>query len=297
MKRKIVQQGPTTMMISLPIGWVRKYGISKGYEIDIEEKGRELLVNSGKPPAKTKAEIKIDSEDGLYIWRTLQSFYVAGFDEIKVYYTSKTILDKIQESLTYYLIGFEMVSQEKDFCIIKAVSAELDEEFSTVLKRVFQNILQMSETLTSVLNGEKDIEIMRNLERINNRHVIYLRRILIKEKKNDKRTPFLYTIVDYLEKIANEYKYILFDSKKSKKSFKEFVKIYSSIDKLVKEVYDVYYSYSEEKAKKIIAERIRAEKLKPFFEHDPGLTHDLMNISVFIRNVLSQRMILERIKE
>lgn len=283
------------MMVSLPINWVRKYGLSKGDEINIDENGRELLVNSGKPPAKTKAEIKIDSEDGLYIWRTLQSFYVAGFDEIKVYYTSKKILDNIQESLTYYLIGFEMVSQEKDFCVIKAISMALDEEFSTVLKRAFQNVLHMSETLGSVLEGKKDISIMRNLERINNRHVIYLKRVLMKERGNDEKTPFLYAIVDYLEKTANEYKYILFDSKKSKKEFKKFIKIYSSIKRMVNDVYEAYYSYSEEKAKEIIAKGIRAEKLKPFFKHDPGLTHDLMNISVFMRNILSQRMILERI--
>lgn len=297
MRRKIVQQGPTTLMVSLPIDWVRKFGLRKGEEVDLEEKGSEILVRTSKRKAKTQIEITMDLDDGLYIWRTLQSLYVAGYDEIKIYYSSKQILERIQDSVLSFIIGFEVVSYGEGYCILKQISTELNEEFETVFKRVFQTILQMSDVFTKFLECKNDLEMIRNLEKMTNRHVIYLKRILIKERSSAKTTPILYLMVDLFEKIANEYKYLLFSVKEIGKFTPVFAKKYNLIHKEIDETYDLFYSYSEEKLKKSISNRTPAEKLHSLNKENAILTYHMINILSLNRNVLFQIMALQRIEE
>jgi len=58
MKRKIIKQGPSTFMISLPKKWAEKHRIDKGAEIEIEEMEGYLLVK----PEKKEAKMQIDIE-------------------------------------------------------------------------------------------------------------------------------------------------------------------------------------------------------------------------------------------
>ena len=52
MKRKVVQQGPSTLMVSLPAKWAKRLGIKKGDEINIDYstvflKGWEMKCTCG----------------------------------------------------------------------------------------------------------------------------------------------------------------------------------------------------------------------------------------------------------
>ncbi len=44
MKRKVSLHGPSTLTVSLPSKWVKKYCIKKGDELDIEEKNSTLII-------------------------------------------------------------------------------------------------------------------------------------------------------------------------------------------------------------------------------------------------------------
>jgi len=46
MKRKIIQTAGKTMVVSLPSAWVKKYGIKKGEEVEVEERGAEISVST-----------------------------------------------------------------------------------------------------------------------------------------------------------------------------------------------------------------------------------------------------------
>ena len=43
MIRKVIQQGPGTLMVSLPSKWVKKNGIEKGQDINVMMKGNMLV--------------------------------------------------------------------------------------------------------------------------------------------------------------------------------------------------------------------------------------------------------------
>jgi len=54
MRRKVIQIADSTQLVSLPRKWALKHGIKKGDELNIEEKGSELLVSVEKGEVKLK---------------------------------------------------------------------------------------------------------------------------------------------------------------------------------------------------------------------------------------------------
>ena len=58
MKRKVVKHGPSTLIISIPSGWAKKYSVKQGDELDVDEQGSRLIIdNKGE---KQLPEINMD---------------------------------------------------------------------------------------------------------------------------------------------------------------------------------------------------------------------------------------------
>jgi len=290
MKRKVVSQGPSSMMVSLPIKWVKEFGIKKGDEVDILQEGRELIVSSEKRKVGGVIEINLESSDGLYVFRHLQAAYVAGYDEIKFNYSDSKVANTIQESIMKFLIGVELVSQDEKSCVVKSITSGKIEEFDILMKRIFQGILQMSEILYSFLKGEGDLDMIQGLEIINNRQVLHLQRIISQGKRGGQ---FLYSILLLLEKVANEYKYIFYDKQKRKKKSDNILKYYSRLHKQIENIYDVFVNYNSKKISKIVLEDIRTEEFKVLFKEDAALTYSFMTITDLLRSLLVQLIHLE----
>ncbi len=56
MKRKIVKQGPSTLMVSLPKRWADRHAIKSGVEIEVEEINGFLMLK----PERKKARVSMD---------------------------------------------------------------------------------------------------------------------------------------------------------------------------------------------------------------------------------------------
>ena len=54
MKRKLVRQGSSTLMISLPSKWVKSNNLDKGSEIDIDEKENVLEISVERKEKKSR---------------------------------------------------------------------------------------------------------------------------------------------------------------------------------------------------------------------------------------------------
>lgn len=294
MRRRIVQQGPTTLMVSLPIKWVRKYGLSKGEEIDLEEKGNKLLIATEKKTKEEKTEITLDIADKVYIWRSLQQVYLLGYDEIKINFNSPKILDIIQDVVISSLIGFEITSQDKTSCVMRAVSTELNKQFDILLRRTFLNIIQMSEILQRFLEKKESPLQVLNLEIMNNRHTMFLRRILLKEGyERQEKVPSLYALIVLLEKIANEFKYLVWHIRDDKITIsKQIISAYKRIQEEIRNVYETFYSFDNKKMKDIVINDVRVEEMKHLLNQEPELIHYFMNITSFIRSCLFQIMLI-----
>jgi phosphate uptake regulator len=295
MKRKVVSQGPSSMMISLPIKWVKEYGIEKGDEVNISEEGRDLVVSSENKKVGGKIVIKLESDDELYLFRHLQAAYVNGYDEIEFKYSSPKMANIVQESIMKFLVGFELVFQNKEGCVIKSISTGKEEEFDIVMKRIFQGILQIDELFFNFLKGEeKDLDLILNLEIINNRQVLHLQRLVT---KGGIGSEFFYAILMLLEKLANEYKYMVYNGISNKKVGNNILKYYSRLHKQIENVYDVFLNYDSKKVAEIVLKDIRVEEFKILFKEDAYLAYSFMRLTDLLRSLLFQIMHLEFVKK
>ena len=119
MKRNVVQQGTTTLMVSLPIKWVKKYNIKKGEELEVSENGRKLIISTESQIERTAVEVNLLDNNPIYMYRIVSYAYLNGYDEIKINFTHFKQLEIIQKSVEKFFLGFEIIEQKKNYCIIR----------------------------------------------------------------------------------------------------------------------------------------------------------------------------------
>ena len=59
MKRKVIQIANSTQLISLPRKWSLQFGIKKGDELEVEEKGSQIIVSTEKGVKNKKIKITV----------------------------------------------------------------------------------------------------------------------------------------------------------------------------------------------------------------------------------------------
>lgn len=256
MKRKVIQIADSTQLVSLPRKWAIQHGVKKGDEVDIREESSRLILTTEKCYEVNKVEINTEGF-GIMIPRVIHALYKKGTEEVKLIFNSKEDMRAIQEALGKEAVGFEITNQGSNFCEIKHVSGEL-EEFDPILKRTFLLLISMSEQTLEALKTA-NFSILPNvayLEEANNRFTTTCRRLLNK-KGSEKYSPIgpIYYILEELEKLADQYKYMcnhLYDLYKKNKIekkgvSKEVIHLFEKVDKMLREFYEIFYKFDKNK--------------------------------------------------
>src|SRR3989338_1302382 len=144
MQRKVIQQGPSTLMVSLPSKWIKENNIKKGDDINLDLLNNQLVIYSHKAPEEKKASLHLKSREE-YLDRMLMSRYREGYNEIHIKYEDSETINSIRDTLRF-LLGFEIVDQAANSCTIKNISEGSDEDYATMFRRMFQIMLTMSES-------------------------------------------------------------------------------------------------------------------------------------------------------
>jgi phosphate uptake regulator len=295
MKRKVAQIGPCTLMVSLPAKWAKTNNIKKGDEVDIIEENQllKISVNESKPVLRKKILDTSNIEKN--ITRYLAAIYRKGYDSVEIRFKEPGFIKEIQKSLRFF-IGFEIVEHGDHYCRIKKISAGVEGEFDSILKRTFLLLLSSSEdSLKIIKKGEFSSLIdMYHLEETNNTFTTFCRRLLLKQNNNiNYVVPILYYIIEQLEKIADEYKYIcdcLMGFKKNEKLSANMINIYSLVNDLLRSFYHYFYKYDIKDSFKIsIKSKEIIKKSYQLFEKCPKkeirTLHHLINITMIIKNI------------
>ncbi len=249
-KRKVIQIANSTQLISLPRKWSLKYNIQKGDELDVEEQGNKILIGTEKGFKLEKVDLDINNLEPM-ILRCIVALYKRGIDEIKIIFDNPELIKSIQVAIGKEAVGYEITEQSKNYCIIKHVSGEL-EEFDPLLRRTFLLLISMAEeSLEAIKKGEFErLKSIAFLEEANNRFTTTCRRMLNKKGYGDNRNlgP-LYYIIEELENIADQYKYLCTNlpNIKNKKINKEILSVYQQVNDVVKNFYEFYYKFNKEK--------------------------------------------------
>ncbi len=261
MKRKVIQIAGSTQLVSLPRQWAKAHNIQRGQEIDVQEDGDKIIVSANNVPPVESAEIDA-SNLGAMIPRCVSAFYKRGVDSLKVTYETPSSVAILHDALAKDTTGFEILEQGENYCVIKHVGGA-PTEFDSVLRRIFLLLNTMSDECVSAFKKE-NYALLKNLaflEEANNRFTTTCMRYLNKvgNPEGIKKTGPLYYIIEQLEQLADQYKYVCqhfsrLDKDKVKLK-KDVMELFERANKLVRIYSDVFYTLDNEKIVFIKEER------------------------------------------
>ena len=260
MKRKAIQLAKQTIVISLPSKWVKQQGIKKGDEIDVEERGNELIVGSKGVLEQKKITLDVKGITNV-LHRVVGALYKAGYTEIEFIYEFPEELSIIQKTIRRSLTGFEIIEQSKNKVIIREVSKLDIEEFDQVLKKCFQSLICAGEESLECIkkldaNGMEKIALMDDMI---NTYCDFCRRIL-NANQNISKAPVKYFIAEQLEKIGDIYRDLCrYMAKKPFRINKDVLKLYEEINLFFCDFYELFYKFD---LKKIEDFTIKRKKIR-----------------------------------
>ncbi|MCH8003743.1 MAG: hypothetical protein IH934_03845 [Nanoarchaeota archaeon] len=257
--------------------------------MEVEEQGNKIAISTEKNFQVNKVELDISNLNPL-ILRCVVALYKSGVDEIKLNYSNPELIESVQKAIGKEAVGYEITEQGKDYCIIKHVSGEL-EEFEPILRRTFLLLISMAdESLNSIKNNQFDnLKNVAFLEEANNRFTTTCRRMLNKKGyKDSRKIGPLYYIIEEIENIADQYKYLcnyIYNTRNKKmKINKEILEMYQETNDMLKKFYEIYYKFDQEKLVSIAKKRkVLVERFIGLFErnsisYDKLILHHLFTI-------------------
>ncbi|MBU2638329.1 MAG: hypothetical protein KJ955_05120 [Nanoarchaeota archaeon] len=131
MKRSLILMGGKTFVVSLPANWIKKHGLKKGQELEVNEDIGTITISAGALKSEEKA-ISIEYSSSCH--EKLIKVYQLGYDTIKV--TGKISNERLQQE-TNFLPGFEIISAGKGYSLLKCVSEPNNRDFDALLSRAF----------------------------------------------------------------------------------------------------------------------------------------------------------------
>lgn len=247
MKRKVVKQGHNAMTITLPASWVKENSVRSGDELNVDIKGRDIIVKKESEGEVEKITFLMNGGGGL-IHRHLAVLYRLGYDEVRVEFKSPSMIEKIEYELEH-IPGFEIIDHGEDYCIIKNIAAGLEKEFDNILRKIFLNVIYCGkESFKAIKEGNiPKLESLKQLAKTNNRMPNFCLRMLRKEGYKDyRRTMLVYTMIWSLEQLWDYYNNIIkniLSLKVKPKINNETFKIYNLTNELIEDYFKLFYSF------------------------------------------------------
>lgn len=245
MIRKVIQHGPSTLVVSLPAKWVRKQGVKKGDELMLLEEGKSLLV-SAEQKKNARFSITIQANElSKMLPRYIHALYKKGLDVIHIQFSNEEQFALIRQAISKETVGLELIDSSKNRCTIKIV-ATLNEEYASIMRQMFLTTLRFAEETVMALEQQQyaQLQSLLALEESNNKFANMLRRYLnVHQAKMTIEAGPLYSIADNIEAIADEYKFLnkKFSNRIGGELSSELLSYYKKINSALRLFYECYY--------------------------------------------------------
>ena len=290
MRRKVSKIGPSTLMISLPSKWTKKYNINKGSELHIIEEGKSLRILT-ENLSKLNTTLDISNLNKRVIEWYISALHKSGYDEIKIIYNSAEQIEIIKSLIKNLLTGFAIVDQNEKFLIIKQISSDQEQEFNSVLRRAFMITLSLGKQTLDYLKNPKNKQLILDLEMTNNQLTNFCQRILNKNAYKDiTKICFYYVTIWNLEKIADDYKYIVQDY--DNKPNKEIIELLNRTNKYLESYYKLFYQFDINELNNLNLESENLKRDLKSVKTDSLILHHLHNLITKISDFSSSMIIL-----
>ena len=260
MKRKVILMGGKTHVISLPAAWIKKFGIKKSQELEVDEVDDCIKISSHKAKSLesvSKLDISEFKSKSL-LYNFICSAYVSGVDEIKINFKTKE-QGKIIREIADNLIGFAILSEIDSQIVIKDVTG-LETDFEPMLKRIFFMI-------QSIVGGgyesidKKDYTALQEFidkdHKMNKYYFFCLRYLNKFGHGGSVKTMALYAFLNSIEAVGDKYAELYKTlCNQGKRLSPEFLKMLKDINHTFLDLLDLYYVKGQQE----FFERINALK-------------------------------------
>ena len=171
MKRKNIQIADSTQLVSLPRKWALKNSIKKGDEVDVTIENNKVVVSTEKDNKFSTISFDV-SDYNLRMIRWTLSLLYKTYDEAELFFKSKKQLKHIQEVIkSGDMLAFEIMEQGEKRCVVRVISRGLEQEFDSILRRVFLVTLSLAERSRELIEQKQysELEEINVLEGTNNK--------------------------------------------------------------------------------------------------------------------------------
>ncbi len=244
MTRKVIQLAGKTLLVSLPSKWAKNHNIRKGDDIEVEEKSNMLLVKSLSEVSLDKITVNMVGQSRTTIGWALSALYKSGYDEIELMmdFDKMKIVHELVRDL---FVGFAVTEQSRNRCLIRSIAKDSSAEFDQVLRRAFLVTISLAESLAEHLTSNKISGDLLELEKTNNQLTNFCERVLIKSGFSQyRKTCFSYVIIWNLEKICDDYKYLIEVLLSQKQPPKNLVAAVEKSSEILRAYYNLYYKFN-----------------------------------------------------
>ncbi len=281
MKRRIIKQGHNTLTITLPAKWIKDKNIKPGQEIDILERGKELIISasSNKQYERKILELKDVNKylkhypNNIFL-RFIDISYRQGYNELKIIFDDARAMQYIEEGLEFVL-GFEIIEQGENYCVIKNIATGLEEELCPVLRRTFLMLISMLNDVYDAISKSEfsRLKNLKGLAKVNNKFTNFCERLLNQKEVPPelyKRTKAVYTMISLLEQIADNCNGICMYLETYKnneiKISKPTLDYFKGVIDFIKTFYELFYKFDRIKLWELTQDN------KHYLEHNESLT-------------------------
>ena len=300
MKRKVVKHGPSTYIISLPSKWVKKYGVTKGSELDVAADEDRLIISSSEQILKVRS-VDVDVSNKLrLIEKIIGAIFRSGYDEVKIRYSTNEEHRKIHEVIGSNVIGFEIINEEKNNVFVKSVSRIDPHEFGPMLRRGFLFLISMSEDGLQYLTEKKFDDLLSIALRDNNINKIsdFCRRVINKFGSNEyTHNTTLYNIALSVERLGDYLKLIAEHCNKTRVVVsKDTLKLFQKVNEMLREFYECFYDFNLERIQKMMESKSEIAKISEQMicgsnKDETKLVMILKNVSDYISDMTGVLMV------
>jgi phosphate uptake regulator len=265
MKRKVVQQGAATLMISLPAKWARAHHVTKGSEVLLKPTDGGLLVSADIMEPKTKATITLHDLTESSIRTLITNTYRKGRDIITVHYNTEKQFNFLKEVIKTRLIGFEIISKGKGVCTVENITEPSADQFETLMKKMFYNVSEMFDITQSHLKNTSGVYDFEEIEERIQRYSNFCYRVIANKRLQTTNSEFLWMFITLIVHGQREL-YLLNNYLTSK------IKISTEVEKFCSHAREIFELIKKAYFEKNVSLLAKVNKIEKSLLYNEGYT-------------------------
>lgn len=208
-RRKLIKQGQDSYTVTLPREWIRKHGLEEE-SVHIETVGNSLKINPRPTTQKTSCQLEVQGFNERSLRNALYQHYRKGYDRITLSTDNDEQHRIIKDLCERTMLGFDTTSETDHEITVEAIAEPSNDQFSTILRRLFLLIKQEANRIQDSLK-QHDIDMVeaQSVKDKVDTYTNYCRRTLrARFAQDDHAKIMLYKIVSRLSLIHHAYYYL-----------------------------------------------------------------------------------------